>query len=63
MLRARNIVLLMDSHLEGKFSAEEATAVIGLASQCLQNEPRERPTTNDLVASLGPLQMKSDVSK
>lgn len=63
MLRAKNIVLLMDSHLEGKFSAEEATAVIGLASQCLQNEPRERPSMNGLAASLDPLQTKSDVSK
>ncbi|KAH7853094.1 hypothetical protein Vadar_033132 [Vaccinium darrowii] len=61
MLRAKNIVLLMDSHLEGKFSSEEATAVIGLASQCLQNEPRERPSTKDLAASLDPLQTKSDV--
>ncbi|KAE9448647.1 hypothetical protein C3L33_19459, partial [Rhododendron williamsianum] len=62
MLRAKNIVLLMDSHLEGKFSSEEATAVIGLASQCLQNEPRERPSMKDLAASLDPLQTKSDVS-
>ncbi|XP_052193537.1 serine/threonine-protein kinase BSK1-like [Diospyros lotus] len=61
MIRGNNIILLMDSHLEGKFSTEEATAVVGLASQCLQHEPLERPHTKDLVATLTPLQTKSDV--
>lgn len=53
----------MDSHLEGNFSTEEATVVVGLASQCLQYEPRERPNTKDLVATLAPLQTKPDVRK
>lgn len=61
MIRGKNIILLMDSHLEGKFSTEEATVVVGLASQCLQYEPRERPSTKDLVATLAPLQTKPDV--
>ncbi|KAH0900753.1 hypothetical protein HID58_040256 [Brassica napus] len=61
MIRGKNIILLMDSHLEGKFSTEEATVVVELASQCLQYEPRERPNTKDLVATLAPLQTKSDV--
>ncbi|KAG6435821.1 hypothetical protein SASPL_100699 [Salvia splendens] len=51
MIRGKNILLLMDSHLEGNFSTEEATAVFDLASQCLQYEPRERPKTTDLVPS------------
>lgn len=51
----------MDSHLEGNFSTEEATTVVGLASQCLQYEPRERPNTKDLVATLAPLKTKPDV--
>ncbi|KAG5542800.1 hypothetical protein RHGRI_015789 [Rhododendron griersonianum] len=58
MIRGKNILLLMDSHLEGNFSTEEATTVFGLASQCLQYEPRERPNTKDLVATLAPLQNK-----
>lgn len=62
MIRGKNILLLMDSHLEGNFSTEEATAVFGLASQCLQYEPRERPNTKDLVATLAPLQNKPGVS-
>ncbi|MBA0581140.1 hypothetical protein Gorai_023326, partial [Gossypium raimondii] len=61
MIRGKNIVLLMDSHLEGKFSMEEATVVVGLASQCLQYEPRERPSMKDLVATLAPLHTKPDV--
>ncbi|KAA3465464.1 putative serine/threonine-protein kinase [Gossypium australe] len=61
MIRGKNIVLLMDSHLEGKFSMEEATVVVGLASQCLQYEPRERPSVKDLVATLVPLHTKPDV--
>ncbi|XP_010526870.1 PREDICTED: probable serine/threonine-protein kinase At4g35230 [Tarenaya hassleriana] len=60
MIRGKNIVLLMDSHLEGNFSTEEATAVVELASRCLQYEPRERPGTKDLSVALSPLHTKSD---
>lgn len=62
MIGGKNITLLMDSHLEGKFSTEEATLVFELASQCLQYEPRDRPSIKELVAALVPLQNKSDVS-
>lgn len=62
MIRGQNILLLMDSHLEGNFSTEEATVVFDLASQCLQYEPRERPNPKNLVATLAPLQNKPDVS-
>lgn len=61
MIRDKNIILLMDSHLEGKFSTEEATVIVGLASQCLQYEPRERPCVKDLITTLSPFQPKSDV--
>ncbi|KAG5239190.1 hypothetical protein OIU76_015615 [Salix suchowensis] len=61
MIRGKNITLLMDSHLEGNFSTEEATVVVRLASQCLQYEPRERPGTKDLVTTLATLQTKPDV--
>ena len=62
MIGGKNITLLMDSHLDGKFSTEEATLVFELASQCLQYEPRDRPSIKELVAALVPLQNKSDVS-
>ncbi|KAI5353602.1 hypothetical protein L3X38_006496 [Prunus dulcis] len=61
MIRGKNIILLMDSHLEGNFSTEQATVVFDLASRCLQYEPRERPNTKGLVATVAPLQNKSDV--
>ncbi|WCJ39984.1 BR-signaling kinase 1 [Euphorbia peplus] len=61
MIRGKNIIMLMESHLEGNFSTEEATVVVDLASKCLQYEPRERPNTKDLVATIAPLRMKPDV--
>ncbi|KAH9609798.1 hypothetical protein KSS87_017568 [Heliosperma pusillum] len=61
MIRGKNITLLMDSHLEGKFSTEEATVVVNLASQCLQYEPRERPNTKDLVSTLTQFNTNTDV--
>ncbi|XP_057435135.1 serine/threonine-protein kinase BSK1-like isoform X2 [Lotus japonicus] len=61
MIRGKNIQLLMDSHLEGNFSTEEAIVVFDLASKCLQYEPRERPKTKDLVTTLLALQTKQDV--
>ncbi|KAG0497046.1 hypothetical protein HPP92_001737 [Vanilla planifolia] len=61
MIRGKNILLLMDSHLEGNFSTEEATALVDLASRCLQYEPRDRPNTKNIVETLQPLQTKTDV--
>lgn len=61
MIRGKNNILLMDSHLEGKFSAEDSNAVVNLASQCLQYEPRERPNTKDLVSTLSPLNTNPEV--
>ncbi|KAL8172135.1 hypothetical protein V2J09_023939 [Rumex salicifolius] len=58
----QNILVLMDSHLEGNFSSEEATTVFNLASECLQYEPRDRPTTKDLVKTLAPIQSRTDVA-
>lgn len=61
MIRGKNILLLMDSHLEGNYSSEEATVVFQLASQCLQYEPRERPNVKDIITTLAPLQTKEEV--
>ncbi|KAK4345135.1 hypothetical protein RND71_035311 [Anisodus tanguticus] len=62
MIRGKILLLLMDSHLEGNFSPEEATVVLDLASRCLQYEPRERPNIKDLVTTLSPLQSKPEVA-
>ncbi|WOL09739.1 putative serine/threonine-protein kinase [Canna indica] len=61
MIRGKNILVFMDSHLEGNFSTEEATGLVDLASQCLQYEPRDRPNIKKLVTTLAPLQTKSEV--
>ncbi|CAN6440068.1 unnamed protein product [Victoria cruziana] len=61
VIRGKNGLVLMDSHLEGKFSPEEGTEVVNLASRCLQYEPKERPNPSELVAALSPLQSKADV--
>ncbi|XP_074576239.1 uncharacterized protein LOC141832682 [Curcuma longa] len=60
MIRDKNTLVLMDSHLEGNFSTEEATTLVDLASQCLQYEPRDRPDTKKLVTTLELLQRKSE---
>ncbi|VAI10307.1 unnamed protein product [Triticum turgidum subsp. durum] len=61
MMRGNNIQMLMDSHLEGNYSTDEATALVDLASQCLQYEARDRPHTKKLVTILEPLQTKLEV--
>lgn len=62
MIRGKNILILMDSHLEGNFSIEDATVLVDLASRCLQYEPRERPNLKDLVSTLSPLQTRTEVN-
>lgn len=61
MIRGQNILLLMDSHLEGNFSTDEATVVFDLASRCLQSDPTDRPSCTDVVNALAPLQNKPEV--
>lgn len=61
MIRGNNILILMDSHLEGNYSTEAATSLVNLASRCLQSEPRERPDVKTLVSILTPLQSKLEV--
>jgi BR-signaling kinase len=62
MIKGNNIQVLMDSHLEGNYSTDEATTLVDLASQCLQYEPRDRANTKKLVSVLEPLQIKSEVT-
>jgi len=62
MIKGNNIQVLMDSHLEGNYSTDEATTLVDLASQCLQYEPRDRSNTKKLVSVLEPLQIKSEVT-
>ncbi|KAK6143057.1 hypothetical protein DH2020_023405 [Rehmannia glutinosa] len=43
LIRGNNVLLLMDSSLEGQYANEDATALVELASKCLQYEARDRP--------------------
>ncbi|KAM7276115.1 hypothetical protein ACFE04_017981 [Oxalis oulophora] len=61
LIRDRNLQMLTDSSLEGQFSSDDGTELVRLAYRCLQYEPRERPNSKSLVASLTPLQKETEV--
>ncbi|WVZ55334.1 hypothetical protein U9M48_006006 [Paspalum notatum var. saurae] len=60
MIKGDNLRVLMDSHLEGVYSTEEATSLVDLASHCLAYEPRDRPNIRKVVSVLEPLQIKTE---
>ncbi|CAH1448146.1 unnamed protein product [Lactuca virosa] len=62
LIRGKNILLLMDSSLEGQYGDEDATAMVELASKCLQYEGRDRPDIKFLLTSVAPLQKQTDVA-
>ncbi|XP_031502824.1 serine/threonine-protein kinase BSK2 isoform X2 [Nymphaea colorata] len=62
LIRGKNVLVLMDSSLEGQYANEDATKLVGLASKCLQYEARERPNNKFLLTSLAPLQKQTDVT-
>ncbi|KAJ9565521.1 hypothetical protein OSB04_001487 [Centaurea solstitialis] len=62
LIRGKNVLLLMDSSLEGQYMDEDATAMVELASKCLQYEGRDRPDINFLLTSVAPLQKQTDVA-
>ncbi|XP_028125039.1 serine/threonine-protein kinase BSK7-like [Camellia sinensis] len=61
LIRDRNLEMLTDSFLEGKFSDDARTELVRLASRCLQYEPQERPNPKSLVAILTTLQENTKV--
>lgn len=46
----------MDSSLEGQYANEDATALVELASKCLQYEAKDRPEVKFLLTAVTPLQ-------
>ncbi|ERN09267.1 probable serine/threonine-protein kinase At4g35230 [Amborella trichopoda] len=62
LIRGKNLLLLMDSSLEGQYASEDATKLVGLASRCLQFEPRDRPTYKFLLTAIAPLQKEVEVA-
>ncbi|WCJ22808.1 Protein kinase protein with tetratricopeptide repeat domain [Euphorbia peplus] len=61
LIRDRNLQMLTDSCLEGRFSSDDGVELVRLASRCLQYELRERPSWKSLVSALTHLQKETDV--
>ncbi|KAH7849174.1 hypothetical protein Vadar_014148 [Vaccinium darrowii] len=62
LIRGKNALLLMDSSLEGQYVDEDATALVELASKCLQYEARDRPDIKFLLTAVSPLQKQKEVA-
>ncbi|XP_047983951.1 serine/threonine-protein kinase BSK2-like [Salvia hispanica] len=62
LIRGKNVLLLMDSSLEGQYTNEDATALVELASKCLQYEARDRPDLKFLLTAVAPLQKQEVAS-
>ncbi|KAH7669140.1 Non-specific serine/threonine protein kinase protein [Dioscorea alata] len=59
MIMRKEIHTFMDSRLNSEYSLKEATALKELASQCLLNNPKDRPTIKDVNAALAQVQSYS----
>lgn len=61
LIRGKNLLLLMDSSLEGQYANEDASELVELASKCLQYEARDRPDIEFLLSAVVPLQKQKEV--
>ncbi|XP_010515510.1 PREDICTED: probable inactive receptor-like kinase SSP isoform X2 [Camelina sativa] len=61
MINGKDVTDLMDPNLKGKFSKEEATVILKLASECLQWKNRKSLISKEVVATLEALQAKNEV--
>ncbi|KAL2936816.1 putative serine/threonine-protein kinase PIX13, partial [Bienertia sinuspersici] len=52
----RKLKSVMDSRFEGKYPSKAATATAGLALKCLAQEPRARPSMQEVVETLEKIQ-------
>ncbi|XP_073025457.1 serine/threonine-protein kinase BSK2-like [Primulina eburnea] len=62
LIRRKNVLMLMDSSLEGQCAKEDATALVELASNCLLYEARERPDFKFVLTAAAPLQKQKEVA-
>ncbi|XP_021908388.1 probable serine/threonine-protein kinase At4g35230 [Carica papaya] len=62
LIRGKNVLLLMDSSLEGQYANEDATKLVELASKCLQSEARDRPDTKFLLNAVAPLPKQKELA-
>lgn len=61
LTRGKNLLLLLDSSLEGQYAQEDASELVELASKCLQYEARDRPDSKFLLSAISPLQKQKEV--
>ncbi|XP_059303209.1 serine/threonine-protein kinase BSK2-like [Lycium ferocissimum] len=62
LIRGKNMLLLMDSSLEGQYADDDATALVELASKCLQYEAKDRPDFKFILNAVVPLQKQGEVA-
>ncbi|XP_020598415.1 probable serine/threonine-protein kinase At4g35230 [Phalaenopsis equestris] len=62
IIRGKNILMLMDSSLEGQYANEDATKLVELASECLQFEAKDRPNSKFLLSAVEPLLKQKEVA-
>jgi len=48
--------------LDGQYTQEDATELVGLASKCLQYEAKDRPDVKFLLSAVAPLQKQKEVA-
>ncbi|BFG31088.1 hypothetical protein CerSpe_173620 [Prunus speciosa] len=60
LIREKNVLLLMDSSLEGQYVNDDATKLVELASKCLQSEARDRGDIKFLLTVVAPLQKQKE---
>ena len=56
----KNANFLVDRRLNGVYSEKAARKAASLAERCLSRDPRARPTMQEVVEILGPLQTFKD---
>ncbi|XP_027362499.1 probable serine/threonine-protein kinase PIX13 [Abrus precatorius] len=52
----RNLKTIMDSKIKGQYSSKEALKVAQLTLKCLQNDPKNRPSMEDVLDTLEGIQ-------
>ncbi|GKV06227.1 hypothetical protein SLEP1_g18131 [Rubroshorea leprosula] len=62
LIREKNLLLLMDSYLEGQYANEDASELVELASKCLQYEARDRPDFKFLMSAVALFQKQKEVA-
>uniref|UniRef100_A0A7N0ZZF4 non-specific serine/threonine protein kinase n=1 Tax=Kalanchoe fedtschenkoi TaxID=63787 RepID=A0A7N0ZZF4_KALFE len=63
LMSKRRMFRVLDGRLDGQYSVDKAQRAVTLALHCLRNDPRSRPTMDEVVATLEKLQDPKDTAK